>query len=323
LKKLPSLTLLYLAALALLVMPVQAMADFDPGHAAFQLEYNDTPVKHQIMSFSVMPSSSVKLSIPERDRDGGVITAEASAGRLEAKEDWGWEWQAPSKPGTHAIELKREDGANIRLNLFVLVPADRVSSNGYLDGYRIGKYPSTPLRGNPIYRQPEGFIRVDRSMRNIKVSPHFTLGQFLCKQQPDHWPKYLLLRTDLLIKLEVILAEVNHRGIRTDSFTVMSGYRTPWYNEAIGNARYSRHVWGGAADIFIDTNRNGRMDDLTSDGKSDIKDAQLLLDIIDEMFKTPRHQRLIGGLGLYGPRPHRGPFVHVDVRGENAYWTLP
>jgi len=317
LKKLPFLILLSLAP------PPQAMADFDPGYAPFQLEYNDTLVKHRIMSFSVMPSGSVKLSIPEMDRDGGAIKAKASAGRLEAKDDWRWQWEAPSEPGTHSIELRREDGANIRLNVFILVPADKVSNNGYLDGYRIGKYPSTPLRGNPIYRQPEGFIRVDHSMRNLQVSPHFTLGQFLCKQQPNHWPKYLLLRTDLLIKLEVILAEVNYRGIRTDSFTVMSGYRTPWYNKSIGNGRYSRHVWGGAADIFIDTNGNGRMDDLTGDGESDINDAQRLLNVVNELYKEPRHKRLIGGLGLYGPRPHRGPFVHVDVRGENAYWTLP
>ena len=29
---------------------------------------------------------------------------------------------------------------------------------------------------------------------------------------------------------------------------------------------------------------------------------------------------LVGGLGIYGPAPHRGPFIHVDVRGEAARW---
>ncbi|WP_376696195.1 hypothetical protein [Wenzhouxiangella sp. EGI_FJ10305] len=34
-------------------------------------------------------------------------------------------------------------------------------------------------------------------------------------------------------------------------------------------------------------------------------------------------ERLIGGLGLYGPRSHRGPFVHVDARGNAARWEVP
>jgi len=35
------------------------------------------------------------------------------------------------------------------------------------------------------------------------------------------------------------------------------------------------------------------------------------------------YQPFIGGLGIYGPKPHRGPFVHVDVRGFRARWTKP
>ena len=49
----------------------------------------------------------------------------------------------------------------------------------------------------------------------------------------------------------MILQKVNERGYRCDTFHIMSGYRTPYYNGAIGNVRYSRHVWGGAADIFF------------------------------------------------------------------------
>lgn len=54
--------------------------------------------------------------------------------------------------------------------------------------------------------------------------------------------------------LEFILEKVNAQGYRWETFCVMSGYRTPYYNKAIGNVRYSRHLWGDAADIFIDEN---------------------------------------------------------------------
>ena len=52
--------------------------------------------------------------------------------------------------------------------------------------------------------------------------------------------------------MELILQRLNAKGYRCDSFHVMSGYRTPYYNKAIGNVKYSRHIYGGAADIFID-----------------------------------------------------------------------
>ena len=295
---------------------------FDPGFADFSAAVKERSVDYELMSFSMMPGEATRIAIPEEHRDEGPVELNASGGRLEATGNWTWEWQAPETPGLQTLRLKREGQRGIQLNVFVLTPASRIE-NGYLDGYRMGRYPSRPLRGDPIYRKPSGFIRVDADMVDLPLSPHFTLGQFLCKQQPDHWPKYLLVRTDLLIKLEKILAEVNARGVRTDTFTVMSGYRTPWYNEAIGNGRYSRHVWGGAADIFIDTTGDGRMDDLTGDDRSDIRDAKWLRAIVNEMFHQPPHRRLVGGLGLYGPRPHRGPFVHVDVRGHEAHWDLP
>ena len=51
-----------------------------------------------------------------------------------------------------------------------------------LNGYRIGEYPATPLKGNPLYLPPPGFIEVTKDNQDTKVSPHFTLKQFLCKE---------------------------------------------------------------------------------------------------------------------------------------------
>ena len=93
----------------------------------------------------------------------------------------------------------------------------------------------------------------------------------------------------------------------------MSGYRTPAYNRALGNVPYSRHEWGSAADIFIDEDHDGRMDDLNGDGRSDYRDAELIYNL----FQTAGVE---GGMGKYRRTEGHGPFVHDDVRDRRARW---
>ncbi len=295
-------------------------AAFDPGRAAFSLRAGERVVDYREFAVFLMPGAELSLQVLEPR--GAVFALEVGGLSLSDQGRGKWRWRAPEKPGLHVARVRRADGESMTLNLVVMRRASDIR-DGYLNGYRMGQYPAEPLRGNPIYLPPKGFIEVTPELASLRVSPNFTLGQFLCKQQPDRWPKYLALREPLLKKLELLLEEVNRRGIHTDTFTVMSGYRTPWYNAAIGNGLYSRHVWGGAADIFIDTVGDGRMDDLNGDGVVDLADAEVLHRIVDELFSSPLPHPLSGGLGLYGPRPHRGPFVHVDARGHEARWAMP
>lgn len=299
---------------------VQRTAPFEPGTIDYEISFNGMRIHWEAFAFFVMPDQVSDLELHLDVARPVELTA--SAGELDRIAPGRWQWRAPDQPGAQTLIVQPESGRPATLHVIVQVPATRIS-NGHLNGYRIGNYPASPLKDDPIYLQPPGFIEVHPDMIDLPVSPHFTLGQFLCKQQPDHWPKYLVLREPLIAKLELILAEVNRRGIRTDTFHIMSGYRTPWYNRSIGNVPYSRHVWGGAADIFIDTNGDGRMDDLNHDGRIGIRDARLLLAIVNDLYEAGRFERLIGGLGLYGPRPHRGPFVHVDARGKVARWETP
>ena len=67
----------------------------------------------------------------------------------------------------------------------------------------------------------------------------------------------------------------------------MSGYRTPFYNERIGNVRDSQHTAGTAADIFVDEKPDGRMDDLDRDGVVTRDDAVWLFKLVDGMDRTP------------------------------------
>ncbi len=242
----------------------------------------------------------------------------ASASGFTSEASGNARWLAPDEPGHHVIEMSSSTGDVMRLNVFVLHPVEDVE-DGALNGYAIGDYPQTPFRGHDAYLPPQGFIGVPPELRDLPISPHFTLGQFLCKQ--DGGPtRYAIVNPRLLLKLEWLLAEVNEHGWETDGFVVMSGYRTPSYNAAIGNGRYSRHVYGGAADIYIDEDGDGIMDDLNGDGVHDRRDAGALYELIDGLLEEPRFANFSGGLGEYGSNSAHGPFVHVDERGWNARW---
>jgi hypothetical protein len=131
------------------------------------------------------------------------------------------------------------------------------------------------------------------------VAPHFSIGQFVSKQSGGY-PTYLVLRERLLLKLEMLLEEGRSAGISATTFQVMSGYRTPFYNRSIGNeTRYSRHVYGDAADMYVDDDGDGTMDDLDGDGKTTLDDARALAAIIEDLSEKSWYQPFEGGLGLY------------------------
>jgi hypothetical protein len=77
----------------------------------------------------------------------------------------------------------------------------------------------------------------------------------------------------------------------------MSGYRTPTYNQVIHNVRNSRHIYGDAADIFVDEDGNGRMDDLDGDGRVDLGDVDVLRRIVEKMTGESWYGPYSGGLG--------------------------
>ena len=294
---------------------------FDAGYSGFRILYKDKIIPFELFSIFVAPNEEVVFA-PERPRL--LSSLQLFSGDLPSKffSDSGWVVTAPSEPGMYPIDFFDVNSQSfMRIKLFVTVPADQIV-DGWLNGYRIGSYPDEPLNGNPAYNPPSGFIEVTPENMNTRISPHFTLGQFLCKQEGG-FPKYMVLQDRLILQRESVLQISNQNGYNAPTFHIMSGYRTPWYNQNIGNGRYSRHIYGDAADIFIDfRQKNGRMDDLNKDGVIDIKDAIVLHEIIDGLQRTSKKHYHKGGLGLYGNRPWRGPFVHVDGRGHYARWQL-
>lgn len=278
---------------------------------------HDVVSGYDVMPLLAMPGERVVLEAWSSDPTV-TLQATAGAGRVGQNRAGQWIWEAPTKPGLYEVRLDapaRQAGR--RLAAFVMQP---YAGERTLNGYRIGRYAEQPLRGDPAYTRPSGLIEVTPENRDAMISPHFRLGQFLCKQESGY-PKYVLIQPRLLMKLERLVDHLERRGIHPGALFVMSAYRTPAYNAAIGNdTTYSRHAYGDAADVFIDADGNGRMDDLDGDGRETTRDAQLLYDEVEGLAREHRDLPLIGGLGLYGPKPQRGPFVHLDTRGHRARW---
>ena len=299
----------------------------ESAQADFEVGFGDLTTDAPVMAMFALPGERVPITVtrpaPEIDSASAsdAYRLEAASGTVSPDGPNRWTWTAPAQPGLHPIRVTDPyDGDTVTLNVFVMVPYDAMR-RGTLNGYRIGAYP-LPRRGHEeAYQRPRGFIPVTESVLDAQVSPHFKLRQFLCRQSGSY-PQYLVLRQPLLAKLEELLAAVNDRGIEAPTFSIMSAYRTPNYNAAIGNVTtFSRHEYGDAADVFVDEDHDGVMDDLNHDGRHTIADARVLAGIVRGVEREPEHEKLVGGVGTYGPATGHGPFMHVDVRGFHAEWS--
>jgi hypothetical protein len=297
---------------------------FSLGAAAFQdtvlpfgVKVNGIENRYPVFGVYAVPGEMLRVELV--DADPAAVQARFDNVFLNPT-DGVLRLKMPGQPGTHVLELRNAAGdTTMRLNVFVMWRHDPFSNNP-LNGYRMGAYPRQPLNGLAVYEAPQAFVEVTRENADLAVSPNFKLKQFLCKQS-DGYPKYVVLRPELLQKLEMVLAALNEQKPEVTRFTVMSGYRTPTYNRAIGNGQYSFHVWGGAADVFVDMSGDGQMDDMNGDGRIDREDAAWLANFVDNLERAGHFgEKLVGGIGIYAPNAAHGPFTHIDARGFRARW---
>ena len=272
---------------------------------------NDIPLDFKKLSFSVMPGDTTYI-ISKSDQEISLMNKDKETYYFVHS----YHLIAPEKTGIYNYQLK-SDGINYQINLLVMKSLKGIE-NTY-PHFKIGHYPTTPYKNLPQYLAPEGMIEVTKENENTFVSEHFKIKDFLVKQKSDY-PKYVLIDIKLIYKLELIHQELEKAGYKNLHIHVMSGYRTPYYNSKIGNGKYSRHIYGDAADIFIDSDHSGAMDDINKDGIINKADAKELATIIKKIDHNASYKWLIGGLGIYGPNSAHQGFVHVDTRGFKARW---
>jgi hypothetical protein len=213
-------------------------------------------------------------------------------------------------------------------NVIAMLPFS-AKKNGRVGLYYVGNWPSEAGAVGPAkapknaYATPQGFIEVTPQNAGTPVSEHFVLRDFLTHDQPNVWPKYMVLKQELVDKLELVLTDLSERGYDVHGVKIMSGFRTPQYNYTGGNttgrANLSRHMYGDAADIYIDDDGDGQMDDLDHDGKISVADSRVIEAAVDRVEAA--HPELVGGAGVYTAAPGHGPFIHIDVRGYRARWS--
>lgn len=124
----------------------------------------------------------------------------------------------------------------------------------------------------------------------MKVTAHFTVEEFAqharrgfdAKPYPEAWIDTRL--RPLCGVLEWVREAVGA------PIVIVSGYRSPGYNQEIGGARQSQHVCGRAADIRVAC-----------------MSARQLHAVVLNLYRRDALPAL-GGLGLYPS------FVHVDIR---------
>ena len=196
--------------LALSLVGIGAWAT--PTHkTSFSITVKGEKSDYTIFSVFVMPRETVPLIVH------APVTVSSETVAVRQSEAEGWELVAPNKPGAYTVTIDHEGGESMRLNVLVLTPMAEMQGE-FLHGYRIGAYPSKPLRDNPIYLPPQGLFMLTAQNRNLQLTPHFTLGQFQCKQGGSSDPKFVLVRERLLLKLEYLLEVAQGEGFAIETF---------------------------------------------------------------------------------------------------------
>jgi len=254
------------------------------------LSINDTIINTKVQSYIVTPGEQLTIKA-ERCLD------------LEKREDH-YLFKTDRDAVIHC------DNREIR----IIVKKSKVAKEKVLH-YPVGSYPK-PLKKLDAYEAPLYFLSVPNSKEKRPLSKHFDAKDFLCKQ-PSSYPKYLVVQTSLINLLEEMLDELYRRKIPVKNFVIMSGYRTPLYNRRIGSSKHSRHMYGDAADIYVDDNHDGIFDDLDGDGKTTDKDTKYLADLAEYVQNK---LYIKGGIGIYKRTANHPRFLHVDTRGYKARW---
>jgi len=128
---------------------------------------------------------------------------------------------------------------------------------------------------------------------NLQVTKNFNVAEM---EYYDKVPAHLLDNAkEVLTNLQVL------RDACGKSITIMSGYRSPQRNAAIGGATKSQHMEGNACDIKVkDT------------------DPKEVAALIEKLIKEGKMKQ--GGLGTYPRASISEGWVHYDTRGVRSRW---
>lgn len=164
---------------------------------------------------------------------------------------------------------------------------------------------------------------------SLKLSPHFRVGEFACKDGSDA----VLISEELVDMLEKLRSRLGC------SININSGYRTVAHNRAVGGSLTSKHCYGLAADIIC--KRGGKTipakevccaaQSLGFPGIGYITAGATHLDVregkwwADESRKDKKVEDFYSYFGIRDPEkcPYKKPVASVKrgSRGEGVKWV--
>src|ERR1019366_9739103 len=122
--------------------------------------------------------------------------------------------QTPATPGIWSIALAI--GNAIRpvadFSVITLKPAS-AEQGGHIGLYYLGNWPAATKTTKATYTPPSGFIEVTEANENTSLSEHFRLRDFLPHDQPNVWPKDIVVSMKMVDKLELVLTDLEQHGI--------------------------------------------------------------------------------------------------------------
>jgi len=226
---------------------------------------------------------------------------------------------------------------------FTLIPGLRFdrSGDGMLEGNPIGVYPLESGESAPsivrdharAYAPPRLFYRLDESSKGAILAPHVTmwlLNPPAVSGDPDE-ARYIAFDQRMERFWTAFNQVTMEEGYDAHGLRVLRGFVSP--NDRARLARqnveiseFSRHLYGDAVAIVLDTNEDTymsapRMADINKDGRADLADVEVLASLAE---KTMEATDIWGGVGICGafegPGPSTGtPYLHIDLRG----WHVP
>ncbi|MCS7249508.1 MAG: D-Ala-D-Ala carboxypeptidase family metallohydrolase [candidate division WOR-3 bacterium] len=259
---------------------------------------NDLTYEWRVFSYFLLPKETLKIKIISQKpigyfyEDGEVIE--------KAKEDSIKEIYYIFDTQRPYTKMVISDGKKeIRINFLSLIPYNKEKRLGE---FYIGKYPK--YSRHPNLKNVKGFLKVLPEIKDLYLSPDYQLKDFLnCRSS------YIYLREELIYKLQLFSDYLKSKGIKKNKFKIYSAFRTPAQNYSGGGGRNSCHMYGGACDIGLDLDGNGKIS---------LKEKKELYNYAQDFEEkiSKEYPKLVGGLGYY----RRKPFIHIDVRGEKERW---
>jgi hypothetical protein len=299
--------------MAVFLMLFSTSDDPHPSEPSLGLHLDGAPLPPHRLAFTAMPGDSVTLSAaPDSGWAADSITWTLPGGGEASGLTVGLRM-----PRSHGVwSLRATDGDRTETYTVIAPVESSRWRTATVNSFPVGLYGD----GTDRSALPSGFIELMPCDMERRVSTHLTLGQFLCHIEGE-FPQYMVLQLELADKLEAVLSAVAARYPDACGIHNISGFRTPVYNASIGNeTSFSQHLYGGAADIWIESfPANGLMDDIDRNKRVDVFDGEYLVEIVRQV--EARGEAVVGGASAYRWNRAHGPFVHIDVRGSSARWN--